>query len=67
VLMSSMPAATLLLSSDGHDDVTMPVAIVPVYKDLDTIPPSSSLDRAQCESQLFVCMVAKNEKRGERF
>jgi hypothetical protein len=49
VLTSSTSVATLFLSSNGHDDVTMHVAIVPVYKELDTVPPSSSSDRAQCE------------------
>jgi hypothetical protein len=70
VMMSSTPIATLLLSSDGHDNVTMHVTIVPVYKELDTVPPppSSSSDMAQCESRLFVRTVAKKiEKRGGGF
>jgi hypothetical protein len=31
----------LYISSDEHADVTILVATVPLYKDLDTIPPSS--------------------------
>jgi hypothetical protein len=63
--MSSTPIATVLRSSNEHDDITMFIATVPIYKELDTVLPSSSSDRAQCESQLFVRMVGKKiEKRG---
>jgi hypothetical protein len=68
VLISSTFVATVLDSSNGHGDVTMPIAIVPIYKELDTVLPSSSSDRAQCESQLFVRTVDKKiEKRGRDF
>jgi hypothetical protein len=63
--MSSTPIVTVLRSSNEHDDITMFIATVPIYKELDTVLPSSSSDRAQCESQLFVRMVGKKiEKRG---
>jgi hypothetical protein len=66
--MSSTPIATVLRSSNEHDDITMFIATVPIYKELDTVLPSSSSDRAQCELQLFVRMVGKKiEKRGGRF
>jgi hypothetical protein len=32
---------------------------MPVYEELDTIPPSSSSDRAHCESRQFVHTVPK--------
>jgi hypothetical protein len=65
MMASSTPVATVLHSSNGHGDDTMPVAIVSVYKKLDTVPPSSS-DRAQCESRLFACTVVKKLKKVER-
>jgi hypothetical protein len=37
-------------SRNGHDDITMPIATVPIYKELDTVPPPSSSDSAKCES-----------------
>jgi hypothetical protein len=59
-----MPISTVLSSSNGHDDVTMPVTTAHVYKELDTVPSSSS-DRAQCESPLSVRTVDKKiEKCG---
>jgi hypothetical protein len=62
------PVAIVLRSSNGHGDVTMPVVTVPVYKELDIVPTSSSSDKAQCESQLFVHTVAKKfEKSGRGF
>jgi hypothetical protein len=58
----------MLCSRNGHGNVTMPVATVHVYKELDTIPLSSSSVRAQCESSLFVRTVAKKiEKSGGLF
>jgi hypothetical protein len=67
VLTSSMLVATLLLSSNEHDDVTMPIAIVPIYKEIYIIL-LSSLGRAQCKSRLYVRMVAIFfEKRGGCF
>jgi hypothetical protein len=40
------------------------VAILPIYKELDTVTTSSS-DTAQCESRVIVCTVAKKiVKRG---
>jgi hypothetical protein len=67
LVTSSRPIPTLLLSSDWHDDVTMHITIVLVYKELDIVPPPpSSSDRAQCESRLFVRTVAKKlKKEGE--
>jgi hypothetical protein len=60
-----MPVAIVLHSSNEYGDITMPVATVLVYKEMDTIPSYSSLDRAQYESRLFVHMVAKKiEKVG---
>jgi hypothetical protein len=46
VMTSSTPIAIVLRSSSGHGDVTMSIATVPVYKVLDTVPTSSSSDRA---------------------
>jgi hypothetical protein len=54
--------AIVLRSSNEHGDITMPIATVPVYKELDIVPPPS-LDRAQCESRLFVRTVAKKLKK----
>jgi hypothetical protein len=45
VVMSSTPVATMVHSKNGHGDITMSVATVPVYKELDTIPHSFSSDR----------------------
>jgi hypothetical protein len=59
MMMSSTPIATVLHSSNGYGDITMFVTTVPVYKELDTVPHSSSSHRAQCESRLFVRMVVK--------
>jgi hypothetical protein len=43
----------------------MHVTTVPAYKELDTVAPSSSSDRAQCKSRLYVYTVAKKlKKRG---
>jgi hypothetical protein len=61
--MSSTHVAIVLYSSNMHDDVTMPITIVPIYKELDTVPPSSSSDRAQCKSRLFIRTVAKKLKK----
>jgi hypothetical protein len=52
-------------SSNEHDDITMPVATVHIYKELDTISPFSSLDSTQCKSRLFVRTMAKKLKWGE--
>jgi hypothetical protein len=32
--------------SNEHDDVTMPIATMPIYKEMDTVPHYSSLDSA---------------------
>jgi hypothetical protein len=55
----------VLHSSNGHDDDTMLVTTMPVYKELDTVPPSFPSDRAHYESWLFVHTAAKKiEKEG---
>jgi hypothetical protein len=65
-IVTSARPSLLCISSDGHADVIMPVATVPLYKYLDTVPPSSSSDKAQCESRLFSIRWLKNlKKRGE--
>jgi hypothetical protein len=68
VLTSSTPLLLCFLVSDRHDDVTMLIATVSLYKELDTISPSSSSDRTQCEPRLFVPTVVKKlKKEGEDF
>jgi hypothetical protein len=57
-----MLVATVLHSSNMHGDVTMPIATMPVSKELDTVPPSST-DGAQCKSRLFIRTMGKNLKK----
>jgi hypothetical protein len=68
MLTQSTFVATVIPNNNGHDDVTMPGATIPIYKELDTVPPFSSSDREQCGSAT-VCPYGgkKIEKRGGGF